>query len=241
MNVTDAQKEIQRFKEAVFKHVRHRTLQQFTGQPIVDDKRMFYALLPFFNGDATTEHKQNAVVVGVVHAALAAHDLIEEQAAISKAQQLTVLAGDYYSGRYYQILAASQNISLIQSLSQAIIIRCEQKAKAYETMRLTKEQWLTALQQMESVLITHYFATEQFSHYSAIVEQGLLLQRLYEEQQQLSLLSQHLDASQHTDILIAEQITALEKSLQQEVTQAQFLQPTVKELIFQMGMKKSEA
>ena len=67
------------------------------------------------------------------------------------------------------------------------------------------------------------------------------MQRLYEEQQQLSLLSQRLDASQHTDILIAEQITALEKSLQQEVTQAQFLQPTVKELIFQMGMKKSEA
>ena len=31
MNVTDAQKELQRFKEAVFKHVRHRTLQQFTG------------------------------------------------------------------------------------------------------------------------------------------------------------------------------------------------------------------
>lgn len=241
MNVTDAQKELQRFKEAVFKHVRHRTLQQFTGQPIVDEKRMFFALLPFFNGEATTQHEQNAIVLGVVHAALAAHDLIEEQAAISKEQQLTVLAGDYYSGRYYQLLAASHDIALIQSLSQAIIIRCEQKAKAYEASSLTKVQWLTALQQMESVLTTHYFATEQFAAYSKIAEQGLLLQRLYEEQRNASLLTKRLTEPQNAVAIIAEQIATLEESLRQEVTQAPFLQPTVKELIFQMGMKKSEA
>ena len=130
---------------------------------------------------------------------------------------------------------------MIQSLSQAIIIRCEQKAKAYEASSLTKVQWLTALQQMESVLTTHYFATEQFAAYSKIAEQGLLLQRLYEEQRNASLLTKRLTEPQDAVAIIAEQIATLEESLRQEVTQAPFLQPTVKELIFQMGMKKSEA
>ena len=33
----------------------------------------------------------------------AAHDLVKEDNATSKEQQLQVLAGDYYSGRYYQV------------------------------------------------------------------------------------------------------------------------------------------
>ncbi|HJH11846.1 MAG TPA: heptaprenyl diphosphate synthase component 1 [Metalysinibacillus jejuensis] len=241
MNVTDAQNELQRFKEAVFKHVRHRTLQQFTGAPIVDDTRMFYALLPFFNKEATEAHEANAVVLGVVHAALAAHDLIEEQATISKEQQLIVLAGDYYSGRYYQLLAASHDIALIQALSQAIIVRCEQKAKAYETDPLTVEQWLMTLQQMESVLISSYFTCEQFAAYIPIAEQGLLLVRLYEEQQQLSRLSERLATPTETLAIIAEQIATLEQEMHTMIEEADFLLPSVKALIVEWGMKKSEA
>lgn len=251
MDATYIQKSMTQYKTAVFMHVRHRTLQRFTGDPVINENQMFYLLLPFLNGEPYEQQQHAATIVGVVHAALAAHDLIKEQDATSKEQQLTVLAGDYYSGRYYQILAASGDISLIRSISQAIIERCEANTALYEAQTRSVAEWLDALTIVESVLIAAFFGHANLQQYTPIMQTSVTLLRL---QQELEAANNHVasrwwqcaerDYTGDFTGFIAEHIAMLQQQRTAQVENATFLQPTLKQLVlgnvsFQ-AMTKSE-
>src|SRR5690606_30006102 len=106
----------------VLKAVKQRTLEKFTEGPSVERARLFFLLLPFFDKkDWSVEIEASAKTVSIVYAALHAHDRVIEDSLATKKQQLTVLAGDFYSGIYYQMLANRENVTLIQRLAKAII------------------------------------------------------------------------------------------------------------------------
>lgn len=235
MNATDAQKVVEQFKTAIFNDVRHSALLRNTGEPRVDDNRMFYLLLPFLNGE---KQDSDAVIVGIVHAALAAHDLIEEKDATTKEQQLMVLAGDYYSGRYYQILAETGNIRLIRALSSAIVARCEQKVRGYEQGAITFQDWLISIEMAETALIEAYFNEKSFTQYTTIMKKGILLIRLFEEQQAIGRLAEKLKVND-VQREITDAIQVVQQTFTTEVQQSA-LSSELKELVLKCGMKKSE-
>ena len=182
MDVTYIKNSIAKLKTDIFMHVRHRTLQKYTGEPIVNEQQLFFLLLPFFNGEEwLAEHYEAAITASVMTASLNAHEQIQEYNATSQEQQLTVLAGDYYSGRYYEILAHSSNIALIKKLSQGVVKRCENEVKVYEDNDLTVEDWLQTLMSIESALIEQVFLLYQFDEYIPIMQKSLLINRLYDE------------------------------------------------------------
>jgi len=85
MNATYIQNSIAQLKTEIFMDVRHRTLQKYTGLPVLDENQLFYLLVPFFNGEEwQQEEREAAITVGIVYAALAAHDHIKELNATSK-------------------------------------------------------------------------------------------------------------------------------------------------------------
>ncbi|MBG9452822.1 heptaprenyl diphosphate synthase [Lysinibacillus sphaericus] len=242
MNATYIQNSIAQLKTEIFMDVRHRTLQKYTGVPVLDENQLFYLLVPFLNGEEwQQEEREAAITVGIVYAALAAHDHIKELDATSKEQQLTVLAGDFYSGRYYEILAKSGNVALIRNLSQGIVQRCEHQIKVYEAEKRTLEQWYASITNIESGLISKFFELYSFGTYIPIVEKSLLILRLEREwathqRGQVTLMSKVLEESaRYAGVtygnVIQDKIVQLKTELLQVLEDASFLQGDVKQAL----------
>lgn len=242
MNATYIQNSIAQLKTEIFMDVRHRTLQKYTGVPVLDENQLFYLLVPFLNGEEwQQEQREAAITVGIVYAALAAHDHIKELDATSKEQQLTVLAGDFYSGRYYEILAMSGNVALIRNLSQGIVARCEHQIKVYEAEQRTVEQWCSSISNIESGLIAKFFDLYAWHHYIPLMEKSLLLLRLEREwamyqRGQKSLMSKALEqsaiqAGATFNSVLQDKIARLKTELLQVIDQASFLQSDVKQAL----------
>ncbi|MCL1696511.1 MULTISPECIES: heptaprenyl diphosphate synthase component 1 [unclassified Lysinibacillus] len=242
MNATYIQNSIAQLKTEIFMDVRHRTLQKYTGLPVLDENQLFYLLVPFLNGEEwQQEEREAAITVGIVYAALAAHDHIKELNATSKEQQLTVLAGDFYSGRYYEILAMSGNVALIRSLSQGIVARCEHQIKVYEAEKRSIEQWFASITNIESGLISKFFELYSFSNYIPIMDKSLLILRLERElatyqRGQVSLMSKVLEESARYagatySNVIQDKIVQLKTELLQVIEEASFLQSDVKQAL----------
>ena len=117
MNGQQIQSKIISMEIDVLKAVRQRTLDQLTEGPFVKEARLFFLLLPFFNGEQWSDKMEtSARTVAIVYAALHAHDRVKEEMPISKEQQLTVLAGDFYSGIYYQLLAEGKSVKEVTEI-----------------------------------------------------------------------------------------------------------------------------
>ncbi|MEG0260256.1 MAG: heptaprenyl diphosphate synthase component 1 [Lysinibacillus sp.] len=239
MDETYIQNSIAQLKTDIFMDVRHRTLQKYTGEPVLDENQLFYLLMPFFNGENwRKEHREAAITVGIIYAALAAHDFIKETDATSKEQQLTVLAGDFYSGRYYEILAGSGNVALIRTLSKGIVERCEHQVKVYEKETRMIEQWITSLENIEAGLIRQFFRLYSFDAYCPIMEKSLVLFRLQHEWTsyragQKTRFNKAIATSISVDNdtfenIIRQHINARTNELKRLIEEAEFLQQDVK-------------
>lgn len=181
MDATTIERAIQQLKQNILNRMHHETLFQHLGEPTLLDRQLFFLLLPKLNGEAWQANVETAALsVGIVHASLAEHAKINEQE-ITKEQQLTVLSGDYYSGRYYQILAHTGNIRMIKALSNAIVKRSEKTVPLLELQTTTFEQWLDAVSTIEVALIeTFYDVYDDYVKYKALMIDTLTAARLIE-------------------------------------------------------------
>ena len=182
MDATKIGQAVGQLKSYILDNIRHNTLLKYTGTPLLNEKQLFFLLLPKLNGEAWTEETTtSAMTVGIIHASLAEHDRIHETDATSKEQQLTVLSGDYYSGRYYQLLAQTGNIELIRKLSEAIIDRCEHEITVYERDGRDFQDWVKVLAVIETALIERFFYVYRFDGYQEVMRQTLTIASLNRE------------------------------------------------------------
>lgn len=202
MSATSITQAIHTLQSNILQHVHHRALLQNVGQPTLQQEQLFFIQLPFLNTTPMNdEQMESAVAVGVVHASLLEHENVKETESTSKQQQLTVLSGDYYSGRYYQILAHTGNIALIQKLSQGIVERCEHQVRIYEQAH-TLEDWIESLTVIESKLIEQFYKVFNFTAYIELMKQSLTVIRL---QKELNALQQGQSGFLYKAFLLEEQ------------------------------------
>lgn len=182
MDATTIGQAVEQFKTSILDSIRHNTLLKYTGTPLLNEQQLFFLLLPKLHGEAWNDELTNsAITVGIVHSSLAEHDKIHVTNAESKEQQLTVLSGDYYSGRYYQLLAQMGNIKLIRQLSEAIVARCEHEITVYEEQIRTFHDWIDSLTVIETALIERFYHVYEYDHYKAMMQQTLTIARLKRE------------------------------------------------------------
>lgn len=182
MDATTIGQAVGQFKIAILDSIRHNTLLKYTGTPLLNEQQLFFLLFPKLNGEAWNDDMtKSAITVGIVHSSLAEHDKIHVTNAESKEQQLTVLSGDYYSGRYYQLLAQMENISLIHQLSKAIVARCEHEITIYEEQTRAFHEWIDSLMVIETALIERFYDVYGYDHYSDLMRQTLIVTRLKRE------------------------------------------------------------
>lgn len=129
--------------QIVQRYADHDMIKAHTKLPAMANDRvaLLYAFLKR-NPDNKNVSESAAVVTSLVQLGLDTHDMVEMASEQGddrnmRSRQLKVLAGDYFSSRFYNILAQTGQVAAIQSLSRAV---CEVN-RMKMTMLVKMNQW----------------------------------------------------------------------------------------------------
>lgn len=167
----------------------HPYLRRFLYEPVIEEKKLLLLILLLQELDISDEERDQYITATMlIQTALDTHDnvtvsSVKGKSEMLKNRQLTVLAGDYYSGLYYYILAQLENIDLIRSLAEGTKDINQQKI-IYHQHDFTDEQaLLQTIQVIESSLIVKIAECLNIKTNKRFIEQYLLLHRLQKERE----------------------------------------------------------
>lgn len=121
-------------------------------------------LLAFLNGGAPaaerSDHELFALVTSLVQVGLDTHDLVpptnaDKGKSAARSRQLKVLAGDYFSSRYYHLLSQAGKIDVVAQLAGAICEVNRLKMNLYTRMKqlkMTAEDYIQQTVRIKSQL-----------------------------------------------------------------------------------------
>jgi heptaprenyl diphosphate synthase len=129
MVLEQLQKRIEAVKERIEQAITHPYLCRYMKPRMIDEDRIVFSLSMLDAANVARQTAEDYVfTMMLIQIALDTHDEVDEHEAMHL-RQLTVLAGDLYSGLYYQFLANKQELALIRFFSEAIKEINEQKIR----------------------------------------------------------------------------------------------------------------
>jgi heptaprenyl diphosphate synthase len=137
---TPTVEEVRTIIEQIYKRTTQSYVEKYVDVPSISESRLALLYLFLMEQGMT---KERATVLctatGLVQLGLDMHEQVknkyEQSIVAERNRQLTVLAGDYYSSRYYQLLAETGEIKAVQVLSGAVQRVNEAKMKLYAAGR----------------------------------------------------------------------------------------------------------
>ncbi|XKH51254.1 heptaprenyl diphosphate synthase component 1 [Chryseomicrobium palamuruense] len=139
------QKQVNNWRDDIAKILYHPSLVKHTGVPKLNDLQMTSLFLPLLLGENEKE-LTSYYATAIIYIALSRHDDVIERGTLNKSQQLQVLAGDYYSGKYYQLLSVEGKTELIGQLTNSIRLMTEARTQLLCVDKTSEVQRLTASQ-----------------------------------------------------------------------------------------------
>src|SRR5699024_6265809 len=130
--------------------MKHTYLHKFIDKPTIDEDKLFILVSILNRAFVSSKQKEQYIITTMlVQLALDTHDLVpsstdngDYHAASEIPKQLTVLAGDYYSGLYYFLLSEIEDFAMIQTLASAIKKVNEYKMNLYYREIQTIDEFL---------------------------------------------------------------------------------------------------
>ncbi|MDC3415380.1 heptaprenyl diphosphate synthase component 1 [Aquibacillus salsiterrae] len=175
-------------KEEIDKQLHHSYLKKFLPKPIIDDDKLFILSTIIDQSNLDPLEKRSYIVTTMlVQIALDTHDLVTQSNNESdsdldkKRRQLTVLAGDYYSGLYYYLLSKLNDIPMIQTLASAIKEINEKKMLVYYREFDTVDSFMESLRDLESVLLLRVATHVKVGNVSDFIQNWLIVRKLMKE------------------------------------------------------------
>ena len=165
----------------------HPYVRRYLPEPIIDENKLYLLILLLNDVDLTDEERDQFIAATMlVQIALDIHDHIPASTTINDGEslqehQLTVLAGDYYSGLYYYILSKLERIDLIRLLAEGIKDINEQKMILQQSDLVDEEVLYSAVQTIHSSLIVKVAECFSKSNYQEFIQQYLLMCSLKSE------------------------------------------------------------
>ncbi|TKH07105.1 heptaprenyl diphosphate synthase component 1 [Peribacillus simplex] len=186
LNITD---DIRQLKRLIETKAQHPYLLKYIQKPSLDEDKLIL-LWGLFNDLDVLSEKRNQYIIStmLVQIALDTHEIVSnsgegtELPEVLKNRQLQVLAGDYYSGLYYQGLASVGNVDMIRILSSAIKKINDNKIILYQQGSINDvPTLLMTIKAIEASLIHKLADYYNEPAWIDIAEDLLLLKRLHAE------------------------------------------------------------
>lgn len=189
IEVQDIKILIAELKEQIDKKTKHSYLQRYVASPIIDEDKILLLYSIYEELQISYEQLQNYVITTMlVQIALDTHDTVPKNTNDSskslKSQQLTVLAGDYFSGLYYYFLAETDDIMLIRTLAEGIKDVNENKISLYHNGPDQVDKLFSCIEKIESAIISKISQRFQIPKWGTLASNFLLLKRLIQEREQ---------------------------------------------------------
>lgn len=184
----------EKIKKKLEKKIEHPYLEQYIKKPFIDIYKI-KTLLTIFDEVKIQKQHQNDYIISVmlVQMALDTHELVTNESkslADDIERQLSVLAGDYYSGLYYKTLAEIDENQLVRVLANAIKVINEHKMILYKDEIKDWAQLMNVLEKIESTLMTNVAELYQLSAVNnEYIKNFLLVNRLYNEKEAIQCYS----------------------------------------------------
>ncbi|OQP06079.1 trans-hexaprenyltranstransferase [Geobacillus sp. 46C-IIa] len=171
-------------KEQIEQLLDHPYLREHVPTPVVDEDRLLLALSMVADAPAApNEADRYIIAMMLVQIALDTHDEVTDGGDDLRTRQLVVLAGDLYSGLYYDLLARSGDIALIRLFAEAIRDINEQKVRLYEKKAERIDALFAAMGTIESALLAKFADRMAVPQWGQFAYHYLLLRRLLLERE----------------------------------------------------------
>lgn len=167
--------------------LRHPYFINYIEEPFIDEEKIALLYGALKSANLHIEQIEHYVVtIMLVQIALDTHERVsnkagEEEIGFHKCRQLTVLAGDYYSGLYYYLLSMNRDIVLIRALAEGIKEINEHKIMLYQKAHETTDDIMKSVVTIESALLQKTCDHFQLSHWKPFITYVLGGNRLQKE------------------------------------------------------------
>lgn len=202
--------DLTQMKKLILDKIKYHYMDQHISQPKIDEDKLALLIAIIDHSSLAKQKKiQYVIATMLVQIALDTHELISddsrqrESAEGKLTEQLNVLAGDYYSGLYYYLLANVEEIEFIRLLASAIREINENKMKLYYKEIQSFPDYVATIRHINGLLISQvasFFNNLQLEHLS---DEWITLASLYREREKIvhkqstmlsSITGQELDA-----------------------------------------------
>ncbi|MBS4217304.1 heptaprenyl diphosphate synthase component 1 [Bacillus sp. FJAT-49711] len=135
----------------------HPYLHKHIEPPAFDVDQILLMLYSIQDISISEEEREACIMATMLaNLALNTHENVSDPNISMKARQLMVLAGDYYSGLYYNLLSEFRNIELIKSLALAIKTINEHKINIIHFTVESIDSYLESIKKIESGLLEQF-------------------------------------------------------------------------------------
>lgn len=149
---------VNELKKQLLEQMSHPFLEKYVGKPRLDIDKL-WLLAQITKQIDSDKRKTYIFTTMLVQIALDTHDFVQSESTnfefgqADRKTQLTVLAGDYYSGLYYYLLSIDDEIDFIRLLAVAIKEINEQKMTVYGTIHESTEKFLNSYKKIDFHLL----------------------------------------------------------------------------------------
>jgi heptaprenyl diphosphate synthase len=185
LDLEEFDKKVTNLKNKIEKHIFHSYLRQFIIPSSIDEDKLILLILIVEELEISPHEKELLVqAIALMNIALDTHDdvsntLLDENS--MKIRQLTVLAGDYYSGLYYKYLSEIGDVHLIKSLSEGVKDINEHKVSVYHKDQEDLESIINSVKTIEFSLFEKLTSYYDISYWNESTSNLLLIKRLIKE------------------------------------------------------------